>query len=50
MHPPGLGEHGAERQRESGHQQPRPGRAYVREHVDAGHPTVEAQEYDAGIR
>lgn len=50
VHPPGLREHRAERQRESGHQQPRSRRTYVREHVYAGHPTVEAQEYDAAVR
>lgn len=50
MHPPSFREHRAERQREPGHQQPRARRAYVREHVHAGHPAVEAQEQDAGVR
>lgn len=50
MHPPGLGEHGAERQRETGHEQPRARRANVREHVHAGHLAVQAQEHDAAVR
>lgn len=40
VHAPRFREHGAERQREARHQQPRPCCAYVREHVDAGHPAV----------
>lgn len=49
MDSPRLAEHGAEGQREAGHQGPGPGRADVREGVDAGQAGVEAEEDDAGV-
>lgn len=48
--PPRLGEHRAEGERESGHQKPSPGRAYVRKGRDARQLRVQTQENYAAVR
>lgn len=49
MHPPSLAEHGAEREGEPAHQEPRSRRADVRERVDARQLRVEPEEDDAAV-
>ena len=50
MHPPSLGEHGAEGQGEAGHEEPRPSRADVREGGDTRQLRVQTQEDHAAVR
>lgn len=50
VHPPCLGEHGPEGQREACHQKPRPGCADVWEGLLAGQSGVQTQEDDATVR
>lgn len=47
---PGLGEHGAEREGEAGHEEPGSRRADVRERLLTGEPGVQAEEYHTAVR